>query len=94
MFVTGDSDTRVDPAHARKMAALMQADNGSGNPIILRYDTKGGHSGIGSVDKSVDEQVDQMSFSVRPFGSRNSLIMRYLYVLLIGAAAAWRRPCR
>jgi len=62
MFVTGDSDTRVDPAHARKMAALMQADNGSGNPVILRYDTKGGHSGIGSVDKVIDQQVDQMSF--------------------------------
>jgi prolyl oligopeptidase len=62
MFVTGDSDTRVDPAHARKMAALMQAGNGSGNPIILRYDTKGGHSGIGSVDKVIDQQVDQMSF--------------------------------
>jgi len=62
MFVTGDSDTRVDPAHARKMAALMQADNGSDNPIILRYDTKGGHSGIGSVDKVIDQQVDQMSF--------------------------------
>ncbi|HMD50281.1 MAG TPA: prolyl oligopeptidase family serine peptidase [Bryobacteraceae bacterium] len=62
MFVTGDSDTRVDPAHARKMAALMQADNGSSNPILLRYDTKGGHSGIGSVDKVIDQQVDQMSF--------------------------------
>lgn len=62
MFVTGDSDTRVDPAHARKMAALMQADNGSDNPIILRYDTKGGHTGIGSVDKVIDQQVDQMSF--------------------------------
>jgi prolyl oligopeptidase len=62
MFVTGDSDTRVDPAHARKMTALMQADNGSDNPIILRYDTKGGHSGIGSVDKVIDQQVDQMIF--------------------------------
>ncbi len=62
MFVTGDSDTRVDPAHARKMAALMQADNGSANPIVLRYDTKGGHSGIGSVDKVIEQQVDQMSF--------------------------------
>ena len=26
MFFTGDSDTRVDPLHARKMTALMQAD--------------------------------------------------------------------
>ena len=68
MFVTGDSDTRVDPAHARKMAALMQAANGSGNPIILRYDTKGGHSGIGSVDKVIDQQVDQMSFIAAQLG--------------------------
>ncbi len=62
MFVTGDADTRVDPAHARKMTALMQADNASGNPIILRYDTKGGHSGIGSVDKVIEQQVDMLSF--------------------------------
>ncbi len=62
MFYTGDSDTRVDPSHARKMTALMQAANASTNPIILRYDTKGGHSGIGSVDKVVDQQVDMMSF--------------------------------
>jgi len=62
MFVTGDADTRVDPAHARKMAALMQAENGSSNPILLRYDTKGGHSGIGSVDKVIEQQVDILSF--------------------------------
>jgi prolyl oligopeptidase len=68
LFVTGDSDTRVDPAHARKMAALMQADNGSDNPIILRYDTKGGHSGIGSVDKVIDQQVDEMSFVAARLG--------------------------
>src|SRR5262249_6931378 len=30
MFVTGDSDTRVDPLHARKMTALMQASTSSG----------------------------------------------------------------
>ena len=62
MFYTGDSDTRVDPSHARKMTALMQASNASDNPIILRYDTKGGHSGIGSIDKVVDQQVDVISF--------------------------------
>ena len=29
MFFTGDSDTRVDPLHARKMTALMQASTGA-----------------------------------------------------------------
>jgi prolyl oligopeptidase len=62
LFATGDADTRVSPAHARKMTALMQADNGSANPILLRYDTKGGHSGIGSVDKVIDENVDEIGF--------------------------------
>ncbi len=62
LFVTGDADTRVDPAHARKMTALVQAANASANPIMLRYDTSGGHSGIGNISKTIDEQVDQISF--------------------------------
>ena len=35
MFKTGDSDTRVDPLHARKMTALMQTENASGRPILV-----------------------------------------------------------
>lgn len=68
MFVTGDADTRVDPAHARKMAALLKDANPSGRPILLRYDTKGGHSGIGSVDKVIEQQVDVMSFIAAELG--------------------------
>ncbi len=62
LFVTGDSDTRVDPSHARKMTALVQAANASNNPILLRYDAKGGHSGFGSVNKTIEQQVDQFAF--------------------------------
>ena len=62
LFVTGDADTRVDPAHARKMTALVQSANASSNPILLRYDAKGGHSGIGSVNKTVEELTDRLSF--------------------------------
>ena len=42
MFNTGDSDTRVDPLHARKMTALMQAETGSDRPILLHYELKAG----------------------------------------------------
>jgi prolyl oligopeptidase len=70
MFFTGDSDTRVDPSHARKMAALMQAANASDNPILLRYDTKGGHTGSGSVNKVVEEQVDQIAFLAARIGMK------------------------
>jgi len=63
ILVTGDSDTRVDPLHARKMTALLQASTASDNPILLRYETAGGHTGSGSVDKTIDELVDELSFA-------------------------------
>lgn len=68
LFVTGDSDTRVAPLHARKMAARMQAATGSDRPILLRYDTKAGHSGGQPVNKQIDEQTDIMSFLLWQLG--------------------------
>ncbi len=62
LFVTGDSDTRVDPLHARKMAALVQAANGGSRPALLRYDTKAGHSGGLPVSKQIEDLTDEMSF--------------------------------
>lgn len=62
MFVTGDSDTRVDPCHARKMCALMQAATGSNRPILLHYDTKGGHSGGKPISQVIEETVDHIAF--------------------------------
>jgi prolyl oligopeptidase len=61
-FVTGDKDTRVDPYHARKMTALMQAAAGSQSPVLLRYDTTLGHSGARAVSMQIDEWVDEFSF--------------------------------
>ena len=62
LFVTGDGDTRVAPLHARKMAARLQAANGSKNPILLLYDTKSGHSGGRPVKKTIEELTDILSF--------------------------------
>ena len=62
LFVTGDGDTRVAPLHARKMAAELQADNGSDRPILLLYDTKSGHSGGRPVSKIIEENTDILSF--------------------------------
>ena len=62
LFLTGDSDTRVAPLHARKMTALMQAAASPGRPILLRYDTKAGHTAAEPVSKQVDELTDQLSF--------------------------------
>jgi prolyl oligopeptidase len=62
LFVTGDGDTRVAPLHARKMAARLQAANGSDHPILLLYDTKSGHSGGRPVNKTIEEYTDILSY--------------------------------
>lgn len=62
LFISGDSDTRVAPLHARKMTALMQAANGSDKPILLRYETKAGHIGATPVGKQIDNTTDELNF--------------------------------
>ena len=62
LFVTGDSDTRVDPLHARKMTARLQAATASERPVLLHYDTKAGHAGGKPVSKQVEDTAVQLQF--------------------------------
>jgi prolyl oligopeptidase len=66
LFTTGDTDTRVDPMHAKKMAALMQAEAKNGaskeRPILLRIETKAGHGQGKPVTKQIEESTDMYSF--------------------------------
>ena len=62
LFVTGDSDTRVAPLHARKMAALLQASTGSDRPILLEYDTSFGHVGGQPLSKQVEDVTTEVQF--------------------------------
>ncbi|HYX53317.1 MAG TPA: prolyl oligopeptidase family serine peptidase [Candidatus Limnocylindrales bacterium] len=62
LFISGDSDTRVAPLHARKMTALMQASQGGDKPILLHYDTKAGHSGGTPVSKQIENSTDEIMF--------------------------------
>jgi prolyl oligopeptidase len=66
LFMTGDTDTRVDPMHAKKMAALMQAEAKNGaskdKPILLRIETKAGHGQGKPVAKQIEESTDMYSF--------------------------------
>jgi prolyl oligopeptidase len=70
MFITGDSDTRVAPLHARKMTALLQASTGSDNPVLLHYDTRAGHSGGTPITKSIEDMTDYVLFLVWQLGIR------------------------
>ena len=62
MFNSGDSDTRVDPLHARKMTALMQADTGGDRPVLLHYETNAGHSAGVSITQLVNDTADELAF--------------------------------
>ncbi len=62
LFVTGDADTRVAPLHARKMTALLQASTGSDRPVLLRYDTKAGHSRGLPIGKQIADLTDELGF--------------------------------
>ena len=68
LFMSGDGDTRVAPLHARKMAALLQADTGSDRPILLRYELKAGHSGGRSTSQDIGDAVDELSFLFSQLG--------------------------
>jgi prolyl oligopeptidase len=66
LFMTADTDTRVDPMHAKKMAAEMQAEAKNGgsktHPILLRIETKAGHGAGKPVTKQIEEFTDVYSF--------------------------------
>lgn len=74
LFMTADTDTRVDPMHAKKMAALMQAEAKNGasrtRPILLRIDTKAGHGAGKPVTKQIEEYTDIYSFLFWQVGVR------------------------
>lgn len=62
MFFTGDDDTRVDPLHARKMTAILQADSASGRPVLLHYGLSNGHSSGVSIEQKIQDDTDMLTF--------------------------------
>ncbi|WP_189222169.1 prolyl oligopeptidase family serine peptidase [Saccharothrix coeruleofusca] len=64
LFTVFESDSRVDPNHARKMCAALQhatASDPTKHPVLLRRETEVGHAGR-SVSRSVGLAVDQLTF--------------------------------
>lgn len=62
-LATAESDSRVDPMHARKMAArLQEAQADPDRPILLRVESRAGHGAGKPVAKLVDEVTDELAF--------------------------------
>jgi len=72
LFMTAESDTRVDPMHAKKMTAELQAANSGPNPILLRIETKAGHGAGKPIAKLVEEWTDIYSFLFWQLGMEGS----------------------
>src|SRR3989442_649246 len=65
---TAESDSRVDPMHARKMTARLQKASSSRRPNLLRTETRAGH-GIGQPPaKLIDEATDTWTFLMWQLG--------------------------
>lgn len=64
LVTTAESDSRVDPLHARKFAARLQAATSCGDehPVLLRIETRAGHGQGKPVGKQADEAADVLAF--------------------------------
>jgi prolyl oligopeptidase len=68
LMMSADSDDRVDPMHARKMAAAVQAASTSGLPVWLRIEQHSGHGGADLVKQAVEMGADAWVFLMAQLG--------------------------
>ena len=66
-MLSADSDDRVDPMHARKVTAAMQA---TGAPALLRIERNAGHGGGDTVRQALEQGVDVYAFLFDQLGVR------------------------
>lgn len=71
LFTTAESDTRVDPMHARKMAArLQELQRDRERPILVRIEKKAGHGAGKPTTKLAEEMADELGFAFAETGAR------------------------
>lgn len=72
LITTGINDNRVDPMHSLKMAAMLQKQNKSENPILLKVSLDSGHGQGDSVDIRVKKLADVFSFFEYQLAQKNT----------------------
>jgi prolyl oligopeptidase len=65
LFVTGDKDDRCNPAHTRKMAALLQQRPAQTSPVILDYSAERGHSPVLPLSVRIPALARRIAFLCR-----------------------------
>jgi prolyl oligopeptidase len=64
LFTVFDGDTRVDPLHARKMAAALQHATTGTRPVLFRRERDVGH-GARAISRTVALSADSLAFAAR-----------------------------
>ena len=67
-FLAGENDGRVNPAHSRKMCALLQAASGSQRPVLIRLSAASGHGMGTSLTERIAEKADVLAFLFEQLG--------------------------
>jgi prolyl oligopeptidase len=67
LFTVFTNDTRVDPLHAYKMCAALQAATVSDRPVLLRAEAQVGH-GARSVSRTAELAADVLAFAAHHTG--------------------------
>ena len=62
LFVSGDTDQKCNPLHARKMTARLQAASISNHPVVLDYNHHRGHSPVLPLTDRIEALTDRMAF--------------------------------
>ncbi|MCE7875032.1 S9 family peptidase, partial [bacterium CPR1] len=70
LLTTGVEDSRVDPLHARKMAARLQQASSSSRPVLLRVEMRAGHGAGKPLSKILEESTDKFTFLFWQLGIR------------------------
>jgi prolyl oligopeptidase len=65
LLTTAESDSRVHPSHAMKMAALLQDSSSSDLPVLLRFERQAGHGSGTPMSMVLDQYTDYYSFLFR-----------------------------
>jgi prolyl oligopeptidase len=68
LFVSGDQDTRCNPAHTRKMAARLQDRIAQTHPVLLDYSRARGHSPTMPLAVRVEALTNRIAFFCNELG--------------------------
>jgi prolyl oligopeptidase len=71
MLITGsENDARVDPLHARKMAARLQEADAGGGPILMLVRQASGHGGGTTLTVQIEQKATPQAFLMDQLGMK------------------------